>query len=80
MIINDLDVKGVAGAPYEADPPLFIDANAVLARPFSFEGLKPVARRCSKILKRVCGIEKNQLSKGDTLKIGWKTFGTGTRE
>jgi hypothetical protein len=51
VIIDDLDIEGAAGIPSEADPPLVIDANAVLATPISLQGLEPVARRHRQILQ-----------------------------
>jgi hypothetical protein len=37
VIVNDLDVEGIAAVPAKADSPLIIDANAVLSlrSPFS---------------------------------------------
>jgi hypothetical protein len=38
MIIRDFDIIRVAIAPLKTDPPLFIDAYAVLALPVAFQG------------------------------------------
>lgn len=40
MVINDFDVKHVAVLPSEADAPLLVDADTVLARAIAFEGLQ----------------------------------------
>jgi hypothetical protein len=37
MIVNNLGAVNVAFPPLEADPPLLIDANAVLAGPVAGE-------------------------------------------
>jgi hypothetical protein len=41
VIVNDLDVFGSFGGPAEADAPLIVDANAVLALPVAFQCFKP---------------------------------------
>ena len=44
MVVNNFDAFGSAVAPDEANSPLIIDANAVLASAISFETLKTIAR------------------------------------
>jgi hypothetical protein len=39
MIVDDLDVKGVTVTPPEADPPLLVDPDAVLALAIAFQSL-----------------------------------------
>lgn len=43
MVIDDLDVIGVAVAPHKADSPLVIDPDAVLTLSVAVQGLQPVA-------------------------------------
>ena len=43
MIVYDLDVKRIAAAPVEADPPLLVDPDTVLALAFAAELFEPVA-------------------------------------
>jgi hypothetical protein len=50
VVIHDLDAVGIAALPAEADSPLIIDANAVLAFAVSFERLELVPRRGLQIL------------------------------
>src|SRR5262245_58739344 len=45
VVVDDLDVMGVALSPNEADPPLVVDPDAVLARPVRRQRLQPVAGR-----------------------------------
>ena len=45
VIIGDFNIEGTALAPTEAEPPLVVDADAVLADTASPEGLQPVAGR-----------------------------------
>jgi len=43
MIVHDLDVVGLTVFPPEADPPLVVDANAVLTRAISVKLLQTIA-------------------------------------
>src|SRR6478609_9481390 len=45
VVVNKLDVAGTAGTPGEADPPLVVDADAVLAGADSTQFLQPATRR-----------------------------------
>jgi hypothetical protein len=69
MVINDLYVVGVPGPPAEADPPLLVDANAVLARPVTLELLESIRRRDSQVLQGRRGIEHPKFSERDALNI-----------
>ena len=51
MIVGYFNVIGVPVFPVEADSPLIVDPDTVLTPAFTLEGLKPVARRDSKVLK-----------------------------
>jgi len=42
IIVDDLDVVGVAATPTEADAPLVIDSDAVLPFPILGQSLQPV--------------------------------------
>jgi len=44
VVIDNLDVVGVSPFPTEANPPLVIDPNAVLAIPSSAEPLEMISR------------------------------------
>src|SRR6516225_8531105 len=45
MVINNLNIDraGRAAGPLKTDPPLIVDADAVLALPIALEGFQPVA-------------------------------------
>ena len=49
VVVNDLDIMGVAILPTEANAPLVIDTDTVLAAPSTFELLQSIARRYSQI-------------------------------
>jgi hypothetical protein len=44
MVIRNLDAMGAVGPPFEANPPLIIDADRMSAAAIAFQGLEPVAR------------------------------------
>ena len=53
MIVDDLNVDRAdrASRPLKTDPPLIVDADAVLALPVTAQGLETVARQCGKVLQ-----------------------------
>lgn len=63
VVIDDLNLISIAVAPLEADSPLAVDANGVLAGSFSGEGFQPISGRHAQILGPFRGIELNELSK-----------------
>jgi hypothetical protein len=62
MVIHDLHIVGVAVLPAKADAPLIIDANAVLSLSIPSQRLRPVARRCPKVLKRARVVDLEQFA------------------
>jgi hypothetical protein len=62
MIADDLDVVSIPAFPAEAQPPLIVDTDAVLACAISREPLKPVAGRDAQIPERLRCIENGELS------------------
>ena len=49
MVINKFNVIGVVIPPAKTDAPLFVDSDAVLSLPISFQGFQAVSRRHTKI-------------------------------
>ena len=45
VVINNLDIKGIPGAPYKADSILIVNADTVLTRSTTTQRFKPIARR-----------------------------------
>ena len=70
MVVDDLDVPGFAITPYETDPPLVVDANAVLLFPITSQALQAVARREPQIVQAGGRIEHSQFSERCALEIG----------
>lgn len=57
VVINDLYVMRIAAVPSKTNPPLVVDANAVLSFPFSVERLQTIAGRYPEIRKLYRGIK-----------------------
>jgi hypothetical protein len=62
VVINNFDLVGVSIAPHETDPPLIVNANAVLTLSISVQRLQPVARRSGQVAQLRCAIELPQFS------------------
>ena len=70
MRIDDLDVQGIAVFPAKANSPLIVNANAVLTGAVALELFEPVARRHAKVVDRVSGIDRDELSEHRALELG----------
>src|SRR5262245_3529080 len=64
VVVDDLDVFRASVCPGEADPPLVVDPDAVLAPSAPLERLQPVARWDAKVVESHCGIEDRKLPQG----------------
>ena len=62
MIIDDLDLRRIPCGPYEANPPLIVDSNAVLTTSPSFQGFQAVGRRDAKIFQGFRAVQHAQFS------------------
>ena len=51
MVVDDLNIMGVAVAPAKADPPLVIDSDAVLSFSIAQQALQPIAGRSPEVSK-----------------------------
>jgi hypothetical protein len=49
VVVNDLNFVRVSVSPYEADAPLIIDSNAVLAMAIAAQAFEPVSSRSGQI-------------------------------
>jgi hypothetical protein len=70
MVIHDLDLVGISFTPFEADAPLVVDPDAVLARAITAEFLEPIPRRDPKVLELVGRIQDQELTEGTALECG----------
>lgn len=73
MIVYDLDVLRRAVFPAKADPPLLIDANAVLPRPIALELLQSIPGWYPQFIESDRGIEQQQFAKHHAPQRGRKT-------
>ena len=69
MVIHDFQPLRVCAPPNEANPPLVIDADAVLAGPVAFQGFQPVARRRKQIAQHPRPVQILQLAPRGVLNI-----------
>ena len=65
MVVNDLNPFWTSVAPPEADTPLIVDSDTVLARTITAQTLEPVARRNPKILETTRSVDLTQLAQRD---------------
>jgi len=63
---------GIALFPDEADAPLIVDADAVLAFSLASQPLQPVGWRDPKIGKAAGVVQHAQFSPGNGLYVGWQ--------
>jgi len=71
MVVSDLDLEGIAVAPYEAYAPLVIDADAVLTYPATSELLQTVAGWLRQVGERAGSVDNEKLPHGGT-KERWR--------
>lgn len=73
VVIHNLDIISMPVFPREAYPPLFVDADAVLAPAIALQSFKPVARRHTQRIQGTCCIDLQQLAPRDTLQVMGQT-------
>ena len=61
MVVDYLDAPGVTIAPHEADTPLIVDANRVLAVAVAAQGLQAIAGRRAQIIEQDGRIDGQEL-------------------
>jgi hypothetical protein len=62
VIVGYLDLKCIAIAPGETDPPLVVDPDTVLSLAAPLQFLQAIARRHPKIPNRRCSVKDQELS------------------
>jgi len=67
VVVHDLDVVRIAAVPSEADPPLVVDPDAVLACAIAAQPFQAVSRRHAKIVQPRRGIQHPELSQSHLL-------------
>jgi len=66
VVVDDLDVVRATLRPAQADPPLVVDADAVLARAVPAQGFEAVAGRRLEVAERSGMVDLQQIAMGDS--------------
>jgi hypothetical protein len=80
VVIHDLDIVGVVAPPTEADAPLVVDPDAVLALLIAAQSLKPVTGRYPQIVKALRSVQHPELPQGHPLHLNSKASSPVSRE
>jgi hypothetical protein len=72
MVVRNLHIERVAFVPPEADPPLLVDADAVLPLPITRQGFQPIPRRDPQFGEVYRRVEKPELPKSHTVDALWE--------
>jgi hypothetical protein len=56
VVVDDFNVESVSGAPSEANSPLIVDPDRVLARSIASQFLQSVAGDAAKFIKPECEV------------------------
>jgi hypothetical protein len=67
VVVNDLNFVSVSVPPYEADAPLIIDSNAVLALAIAAQAFEPVSSRSGQVAELPREMHLVKLPPGDSL-------------
>jgi hypothetical protein len=67
MVVHNLDVMCLSRLPPKAEPPLIVNADAVLAGSIPSQLLQSVARRTSEIVRRLGSVQDHELAQGGPL-------------
>lgn len=67
MVIDDLDLVSISVFPDEAEAPLIVDSDAVLAPAGTPEAFQPIAGRHGQIVELSSPVQKQELTPGDAL-------------
>lgn len=67
VVIHNLNIVRIAVAPHEADAPLIVDPNAVLAGAISAKAFESVSARDGQVAKLHCEVNLIKLPPGNAL-------------
>ncbi len=73
MIINYLNLVGIAVMPTKNHPPLIVDPNGVKAFPFTFQRFQSIPRRLTKVADLRSIVQIEQLTTGRSYQIWWES-------
>jgi hypothetical protein len=69
VVIHDLDIPGRALTPFETNPPLVVDSDAVLPEPIAVQGFETIARRRAQIFELFRRIDGEKLCSRPALNL-----------
>jgi hypothetical protein len=69
VIVNDLNLVGIAILPAKADAPLLVHANTVLAGAIASELLQSIARRHAEVVELLGRVHRHQFAQHRALEI-----------
>src|SRR5207248_2253000 len=69
VIVDDLDISWSSSGPHEANPPLIVDPNTVLAGAVGPEAFQTISWRNAQVAQIDGPVEQAQLTQGDVLNI-----------
>jgi len=72
VVVADFDFPGIAIPPAEADPPLIVDANTVLADSIASEPFEPIPGQHTQLLETPCRVEQQQFPMRSALHLRWQ--------
>jgi hypothetical protein len=73
MIVDDLDMSWSSSGPHEANPPLIVDSNTMLAGSVGPKGFQTISRRNAQVAQIDGPVEQAQFAQGDILNIRRQT-------
>jgi hypothetical protein len=69
MVVNDFDIMRAVSFPAEADTPLIVDTNGVLAFAVAFESFQSIAGRNAQVNQFRDGVKLGELAQGSALNV-----------
>ncbi len=67
MVVNDFHLLWSCVGPHEADPPLVVDPDTVLADPVTLERFEPATRRDAEVVEDLRRSHLTKLAQRDTM-------------
>src|ERR1700722_1393607 len=62
VVVDDFHVPCRAFAPFEANPPLIVDADTLLSAPVTVQSFEAIARRQAQIVELFSGVDGEKLA------------------
>jgi hypothetical protein len=76
VAVDNFDILGTGRCPGEADPPLLVDADAVLTGAIPSKGFQSVPGWDSQVVEGVGGVQHSELAQGGPFDAWVEPLGT----